>query len=463
MANNKTRPLSRVKPATLFAAVAVGAVTASIGITAPAAIADPGYPSWDEVAKAKESEASKLAQIEAISGLLDGLRATAEAATKTSLMAAEAYRVTQDKLDAATKREDSLTGQAKAAQAAAETSKMRAGLIAAHLAKSGAQDLSVKLFLNGGSADELLQQLGTASKLSEQSATIYRTAVQDKNEATSLGDQAKAATAERTRLAAESKSTFDTANKAAQASNAAFEAEQKNSNELYEQLALLKDTTAAAERDYRSALEAKAAADALAEAEKDKPGPPPTSPNPSNPTPSNPTPSNPTPSNPTPSNPSPADPTPPVVNPPVVTPPVVTPPVVTPPVGEPNAGAVQTAVAFASAQQGDRYELGGSGPDAWDCSGLTKAAYAAAGIYIGTHSATNQYYEMAAQGKLLPFSQAQVGDLVFWEGSPGDFYHVALYMGSGMILEAPDYGKPVRIHSIWSWGDVAGYVGRPTA
>ena len=101
------------------------------------------------------------------------------------------------------------------------------------------------------------------------------------------------------------------------------------------------------------------------------------------------------------------------------------------------------------------------GPDYWDCSGLTKASYAAAGIYIGTHSATNQYYTMANQGRLVPFSQAQVGDLVFWS-SGYDYYHVAIYMGGGQILEAPDYGKPVRIHSIWSWSDVAPYVGRPS-
>lgn len=451
MADNKTRPLSRVKPATLFAAVAVGAVTASIGITAPAAIADTGYPSWDEVAKAKQSEAAKIAQIDSISGLLDGLQATAEAASKKALIAAEAYRVTQDKLDAATKREDNLKAQAKAAQAAAETSKMRAGLIAAHLAKTGAQDLSVKLFLDGSNADDLLQQLGTASKLSEQSATIYRTAMQDKNEATSLGEQAKAATAERTRLAAESKSTFDAANEASQASAAAFETEQKKSNELYEQLALLKDSTAAAERDYRSALDAKKAADALAEAEANKPGPPPTNPGTSNPGTSNPGTSNP--------NPPVTPPVNPPVNPPVTKPdPPVTPPVVT----DPNAGAVQTALAFARNQLGKRYQLGGAGPDVWDCSGLTKMSYAAAGVYIGTHSATNQYYTMMNQGRLLPFSQAQVGDLVFWEDSPGDFYHVAIYMGGGEILEAPDVGKPVRIHSIWSWGDVASYVGRPT-
>jgi cell wall-associated NlpC family hydrolase len=68
---------------------------------------------------------------------------------------------------------------------------------------------------------------------------------------------------------------------------------------------------------------------------------------------------------------------------------------------------------------------------------------------------------MGNQGRLLPFSQAQVGDLVFWGGG-GDYYHVAIYMGGGQVLEAPDYGKPVRIHAIWGWGDVAAYVGRPS-
>jgi cell wall-associated NlpC family hydrolase len=122
---------------------------------------------------------------------------------------------------------------------------------------------------------------------------------------------------------------------------------------------------------------------------------------------------------------------------------------------------VSIAVGFAKAQLGDAYALGGSGPDVWDCSGLTKAAYAAAGIYIGTHSATNQYNTMASQGKLVSFANAQVGDLVFW-GSPGNYYHVAIYMGGGQILEAPDYGKPVRVHGIWSPREVAPYVGRPS-
>ena len=84
----------------------------------------------------------------------------------------------------------------------------------------------------------------------------------------------------------------------------------------------------------------------------------------------------------------------------------------------------------------------------WDCSGLTKAAYAAAGIGIGTHSATNQYYTLAGRGKAVSLGSIQRGDLLFW-GSGGDYYHVAIYLGGGRILEAPREGVPVREYFIW--------------
>jgi peptidoglycan DL-endopeptidase CwlO len=446
LASGKTRPLSRVKPATLFSAIAVGtagAVAASVGVSAPAAFADQNYPSWDDVQKAKQNEATKQAEIDRITALLAGLQAAADGASTTSQKAAEAYRVSLDDLDSATARAASLTKQAATAKAKAETSKLRAGLIAAHLAKSGSQDLSINLFLNGNGADDLLSQLGTASKLSEQSETIYREARQDQNTASSLAEQAASAKAERERLSAASKARFDEANAAAQAAQAALETQQKHSNDLFEQLAALKDTTAETERSYQTGVQAAAAAKALASAQAaaaaqaaadakaaadaaaaSAPAPPPSgggggaAPAPA---------------------PAPAP----------------------GPAPAPSAGAVGTAINFARAQLGKPYGLGGSGPNVWDCSGLTKASYAAAGIYIGTHSATNQYRTMANQGRLVPFSQAQVGDLVFWDGG-GDYYHVAIYMGGGQVLEAPDYGKPVRIHAIWSWGDVAAYVGRPS-
>ncbi|MBG6059429.1 cell wall-associated NlpC family hydrolase [Cryobacterium sp. MP_M3] len=457
MANESTRP--RFKPGRLIAIGAIGAVAASAGLVAPAAFAEAGYPSWDDVQKAKQSEATKQAEIVKITALLVGLQTAAADSSKASQIAAEAYRVSQDDLEAATAREASLTKQAEAAKARAATSKMRAGLIAAHLAKAGAQDLSLNLFLNGRKADDLLAQLGTASKLGEQSETIYRQALQDKNTAESLGDQAAAATTERTRLSAAAMARFDEANAAAQAAEAALEAEQKKSNDLFEQLALLKDTTAETERSYQAGQDAAAAAAALARAQAaaaaraaadqaaaqaaaaaaaaSKPAPAapaaPAAPSGGGSAPASGGGSAPAPA------PAPAP----------------------GPAPAPNGNAVDAAISFASAQLGDRYGLGGSGPDVWDCSGLTKAAYAAAGVYIGSHSATNQYRTMANQGRLVSFSQVQRGDLVFWGGG-GDYYHVAIYVGGGQVLEAPDYGKPVRIHSIWSPGDVAPYVGRPT-
>ena len=443
----------RTKSKRLLSAVAMGAVsavTASVAAAGGAAFAAPDYPSWNDVEKAKQNESTKQAEIATLGELLNGLASQAARAVTTAQIAAEAYRVTQDALDAATLRETSLSEQAATAEATAATSKMRAGLIAAHLAKSGASGLSLNLFLNGNSADDLLSQLGTASKLSEQSEQIYTEAVQDKNAAESLGEQAASATEERERLTEESKTTFDAATASSTAAEAAYNTQQRKSSELFEQLALLKDTTAEAERSFHAGEDAAAAASAFAQAQASAAaiadaaaaqavrdtaaaagsgsgsgagsgsGSGSGSVAPSVPA--------------TPS----------------------------PPVALPNASIVDTALAFANAQLGDRYVFGGSGPDAWDCSGLTKAAYAAAGVYIGTHSATNQYNTMASQGKLVSFAQVQVGDLVFW-GSPGNYYHVAIYAGNGQVLEAPNPSSRVRVHSIWSSWAVAPYVGRPAA
>ena len=131
----------------------------------------------------------------------------------------------------------------------------------------------------------------------------------------------------------------------------------------------------------------------------------------------------------------------------------------------PNGSAVQAAISVAMAQVGDRYQFAGSGPDAWDCSGLTKAAYAAAGIFIGTHSATNQFNTMAAQRRLVPLNQLQPGDLMWYTQSSsfnGDKYHVVIFVGGGLMLEAPNPSAVVRIVPI-RWGELAPYAGRPSA
>ena len=134
-------------------------------------------------------------------------------------------------------------------------------------------------------------------------------------------------------------------------------------------------------------------------------------------------------------------------------------------VGPADAGKVDTMFTFAKAQLGERYVLGGMGPDVWDCSGITKASYSAAGLYIGTHSATNQFNTMGAARKLVPLNQAQVGDLMWYSQESafnGDKYHVVLFMGGGMMLEAPNPARTVRIVPL-RYGELFPYAGRPTA
>ncbi len=124
--------------------------------------------------------------------------------------------------------------------------------------------------------------------------------------------------------------------------------------------------------------------------------------------------------------------------------PPVTPPVTPPPV----SGGAGKAIAFARAQIGEPYRWGASGPKAWDCSGLTMAAWAAAGKSL-PHYSVAQYTQSAP----IRQSQLQPGDLLFWGSSrsSGSIYHVALYVGGGQMIHAPRPGKPVAQVSINEW------------
>ncbi|WP_448811062.1 C40 family peptidase [Agromyces bauzanensis] len=420
MAEHRTRPVSRVKPATVFSTVAVGAVTASVVAAGGPAMAEPDYPSWSEIEQAKQNEQTKQAEIARVAELLTGLQQAADAAVQASMMADEAWRVAIDERDRAADRERTLGQQADEADAVAEISKMRAGLLAAHLAKTAGNDLTTELVFSGDDTQKLLEQLGMASQLGRQANDVYEQAMADRNTADALRGQAAEAAAERERLAALAETRADEARAAADAANAAVAAQEQKSEELYAQLASLKDTTAELERQRaegqaREAAEAAAAAAAAAAAEAAAAAA--AAQQPAAPAPAGGSVGEPAPA------PAPAP-------------------------APPDSGAVEAAIWFASQQLGEPYVLGGAGPDVWDCSGLTKVSYANAGIYIGTHSATNQYYTLAARGLAVPVWQIQRGDLLFW-GSGGDYYHVAIYLGGGRILEAPREGVPVREYFIW--------------
>ncbi|MBW3576696.1 MAG: C40 family peptidase [Actinobacteria bacterium] len=110
-----------------------------------------------------------------------------------------------------------------------------------------------------------------------------------------------------------------------------------------------------------------------------------------------------------------------------------------PPQPPPSAGdGAQTAVDAARSQVGKPYRWGAEGPDAYDCSGLTKWAWAKAGVSL-PHSSRMQF-EVTAR---VPRSDLRPGDLMFF-GSP--IHHVALYIGDGKVVEAPYSGERVRIN-----------------
>ncbi|MYW68375.1 glycoside hydrolase [Streptomyces sp. SID8379] len=99
------------------------------------------------------------------------------------------------------------------------------------------------------------------------------------------------------------------------------------------------------------------------------------------------------------------------------------------------------ALAFAKSQIGKPYVWGATGPDSYDCSGLTQAAWKAAGI-----SLPRTTWDQVEVGTTVPLSDIQPGDLVFFYD---DISHVGLYLGDGMMIHAPKPGAYVREESIY--------------
>ena len=109
--------------------------------------------------------------------------------------------------------------------------------------------------------------------------------------------------------------------------------------------------------------------------------------------------------------------------------------------------AAATAVTVALAQVGAPYVWGASGPNGFDCSGLTAYAYAAAGVSL-PHSSRAQ----SQLGREVSRNELQPGDLVYFY-SPVS--HVGLYIGNGMMVHARTFGQPVAVTSV----DQGGYAG----
>ena len=398
-----TNRFSRV----LIASAATAALVFGATVVAPS-WAVPSYPSAAEVAAAKKNVSAKKAMIARIEKIVQELAVEANKLGRVAQIKGEAFNQAQDAVDAITAKVNSLQAQADAANAEADKAKSQLGQIAAQMYRDGTGGTSLNLFLNAGVADDLLYKLGAQEKVAQQSDTIYNRSLAKQKYAQSLTDELAGAKTELATKAAAAKSLFVEAQTAASAVQTKVDENNKLNKTFYAQLAVLQNTSAALERQRAEGL----AAEARQNAGTSKP----------------------------------------------VAPELYA-------VGDADSAKVQIALDFAKAQLGERYVLGGMGPDVWDCSGITKAGYAAAGIYIGTHSATNQFNTMASARKLVPLAQAQVGDLMWYSESSsfnGDKYHVVYYLGGDMMLEAPNPARTVRIVPL-RYGELFPYAGRPSA
>ena len=401
-----------------IAAVAVFAVASlaiTIGATAPAA-ADPKFPSWGEVQNAKRSVSAKKAEIAKLEKLIGSLQDQAAAAGKVAAVRGEEYLNAKGELDTATATAKKLKQQSDAATKRAGESEAEAGQLSAQLARTGNGDVTLDLLLNGHQAGNLLDVLGTMDKLSASVARVFAVAEQDQKVAKALGDQAKVAQGIRAKKKAAAAKALALATAAATAAKNKVTAGNKSQGVMTSQLASLQGKSAKILAQYYAGV-------AWEKKQEEQTTPPPDPPSNGGGGGGS-----------------------------------------SGPPSAPNGSAVAGAISFARAQLGKPYVLDGAGPNVWDCSGLTLKAYAAVGVYIGTHSATNQYDTLRSEGQLVPLSERQAGDLVWYSNggsTSGTKYHVALYIGGNEMIEAPYPGVGVRIAAL-RYGDLVPYVGRPT-
>lgn len=126
--------------------------------------------------------------------------------------------------------------------------------------------------------------------------------------------------------------------------------------------------------------------------------------------------------------------------------------------GPPNSQA-GAAVSAAATKLGLPYVYAATGPDAYDCSGLTQWAYRQAGVTL-PRTAAQQWYA----GPHVALDQLLPGDLLFWAvdtRNPATIHHVAIYAGGGTMIEAPHTGAFVRKVAMYLNGLVGAV--RPTA
>jgi len=244
--------------------VLVGALVVPVVTAAPASATD--YPTWQDVQRAKGDEQAKQTEVGKVQAALESVQADAAAKSQVALDRSAAASQAEADLAEATRTATSLQSHADQAAATAERAQTRAGRLAADLYRDGSTDQMTTRIATAGDPDALLYQLGALDQLSTTWTGVLDDASVAAKTASSLHDQAARAEDQRASLAADAESKAASAKAAQQRADAAVASTRSHSDELYAQLATLRDSTAETQRRYEvgQAVAAQAAAQAAA-------------------------------------------------------------------------------------------------------------------------------------------------------------------------------------------------------
>jgi cell wall-associated NlpC family hydrolase len=445
--------------------VVVAAAALGLGLLpASTAVADrgddPPVPSQGQVERARSAAQDAANRVAVIQADLALANAELEVSAVEAAQAFEAYNGARWAAEQAADQLDGAVQDARRAERELVDQRDRMAALVAVTYQDGGELSALDAVLGAdgpaGVMDQLLAYEGASTSMDAQLQEFAATA----DLAEVFRSEAEDARREKLRLLAVAEDAKDTAAAAAAAAAALAGSIATRKSELITELAQLQDVSVELAQQRQSALEEierqraaeEAARRTAEEAERDHPsGSPSEAPAPPQPETQTQPETQPETQSETQSEthpePQPATPVEPADEPAAPAPAPVTPP---PTVSSPPApsGRAAAALAFARAQLGEPYVWAAAGPDAWDCSGLTMAAWRAGGVSL-------PHYSVAQYDVSTPISAGQLrpGDLVFWGSTadPGSIFHVAIYAGDGMIIHAPRTGRPVTLDSMYYW------------
>lgn len=237
-------------------ALAAGLLVGGQVIAAPAPAQALDLPTWDDVQRAKQNEASAGKKVAEIEGLLSQSQQELDRLRTLASVAMAELNAAEQNLARATEKLQNLERQAEESRQEAEAAADRAGVIVAQMYRSGGVDRSMELFLDsdGSTADALLERMASMSKATERNTQLSEEAEQAANTADALSQQAESARAEREVLRQEQAVKEQAAAEAAASQEDRVRAQEAQQRELQLQLEALKDETTSTVDGYRERL-----------------------------------------------------------------------------------------------------------------------------------------------------------------------------------------------------------------